>query len=231
MFEEIVMSRLLGIKTWLALAAFVVLSLGPGLALAHENRDQGEYRFTVGFMSEPAYEGIKNGVDLRVRHVQMQGTEEVLEPVEGLEESLQVEVTHVDSGVSRVFPVRAVFGSPGRYTADLIPTAPGVYQFRFFGSVEGMDVDETFVSYGGGGGFNDVHSATELQFPEPVPQARELEGAVRGAQSAAQEAQVSARDAADSAGTASTLGIIGIVLGALGLVSGAGGVALAMRKR
>lgn len=225
------MRTLLGIKTCLALAAVAALSLGSGLALAHENRDQGEYRFTVGFMSEPAYEGIKNGVDLRVRQVHMNGNEEVLEPVEGLENSLQVEVTHVDSGTSRVFPLGTVFGSPGRYTADLIPTAPGVYQMRFFGTVEGMEVDETFVSYGGGGGFNDVQSSAGLQFPDPVPQARELEGAVRGAQAAAQQAQDAALRADENASSATTLGMVGIVLGALGLVSGVGGLALATRKR
>ena len=57
-------------------------------------------------------------------------------PVEGLEQTLQVEITHAPTGVSRVLDLRPVFGKPGDYTADLIPTAQGVYEIRVFGSIE-----------------------------------------------------------------------------------------------
>ena len=68
----------------------------------------------VGFAIEPAYEGQKNGVELRVS----EGEGDAAVPVEGLQETLQVEVTHVESGISQIMPLRAVFGSPGRYTND-----------------------------------------------------------------------------------------------------------------
>ena len=219
------------VRFWSVLAAAVALGLAANVIYAHEGRDLGEYRFTVGFSAEPAFEGIKNGVSLRVVHVHTQGAEEEIEPVEGLEETLQVEVTHVASGASRIMNLRTIFQDPGHYTADLIPTAPGVYQFRFFGAVEGIEVNETFVSRGGGGGFDDIQSAAELQFPEQLPEAREVEAAVRGAQSTAQDAQEVALSANHSSSNARTLAIVGIVLGAVGIVSGVGGVMVGMRRR
>ena len=162
---------------------------------------------------------------------------EVVErPVEGLEETLQLEITHVPTGQARVLELRSVAGSPGHYAADLIPTAQGVYEMRVFGSIDGDAIDETFISYGGGGGFSDVLPASDLQFPEQWPEVREIEGAVRGALATAQKAQdaaLSAQGASANSGnpSANMLGIIGIVLGAVGFVAGAGGLTMAMRNR
>ncbi len=158
-------------------------------------------------------------------------------PVEGLEQTLQVEITHVPTGVSRVLDLRPVFGRPGDYTADLIPTAQGVYEIRVFGAIEGNEFDETFVSRGGGGEFSDVLPATALHFPEPVVSNRELEGATRGALDTARQAQdtaLAAQQTAEASMESSgpdTLAILGIVLGAAGLASGAVGMVMAIRKR
>jgi hypothetical protein len=240
-------------KYWLVIVVVAVFVFTSNVALAHEHREKGGYEFTVGFMNEPAYEGFQNGVSLRVMKSAEAGTqsqddqtpqepeestgqgpsgvvaEAEMVPVLGLESSLQVEVTHVPSGMSKTLSLRPVFGEPGHYAADLIPTAPGQYRFRFFGSIEGMDINETFES--GPDTFNNIQEAEVLQFPEPLPAVREMEGAIRGAQTSAQEAQDLAVSARSSASTASTLGIIGIVLGAVGIVLGIGGVAMGMRKR
>jgi hypothetical protein len=233
------MKALLGIKFWLIMVAAAALGLASVPVLAHEDREKEGYHFTVGFMEEPALEGSKNAVSLEVMkapeaaHAQGENpqsspsgpeveAEAALAPVEGLDSTLQVEVTHIPTGVSRVMPLRPVFGEPGHYAADLIPTAPGQYRFRFFGTVEGMNIDETFES--GPDTFDNVEEAKALQFPEPLPAAREVEGAVRGTQATAQEAQ-------DTASSASTLGIIGVVLGAVGIMFGIGGVVLSMRRR
>ena len=152
------------------------------VAQAHETRVVGPYTFVVGFSSEPAYEGQMNGVQLRVR----QGEEADAPPVEGLGDTLQVEVTHVPSGATEIMALRPVFGDPGHYRNNWVPTAPGQYHFRFFGAVEDLAVDETFES--GPDTFNSVEAADALYFPEDVPAARELEGAVRGAQTSADEA-------------------------------------------
>lgn len=101
-------------------------------------------------------------------------------PVEGLQETLQVEITHVSSASCRVLELRAVLDDPGHYAADLIPTVSGVYEFRVFGTIEGTEVDETFVSKGGGGSFDDVRVSAAIQFPVQLPETRELESAVQG---------------------------------------------------
>ena len=189
----------------------------PGVALAHERRDVAGYQFVVGFFTEPAIEGISNAASLRVS--KPGGAEAT--PVEGLEETLELEITHVETAVSRTFALRARFNDPGHYVADLIPTAPGQYRFRFFGTIEGAAVDETFES--GPETFSDIAAASELQFPVMVAEPRELESAVRGATEAS-------TDADDAASSARTLALTGVVLGAVGIVTGVGGALWARRR-
>ena len=233
----------------LALAALAASLVTAAAISAHDHRSVGEYQFTVGFAVEPAIEGVANGVDLRVEKSgasqgqdssagQQGGTSSgggmghdhgELVPVEGLEQTLQVEVTHLGSGVSKSMQLGVVFGQPGHYKAALIPTASGDYRFRFFGTVEGNPVDESFES--GPNTFSTVNPAGDLHFPERRATVREIEGAVRGAQSSAEGAQDAAMDASDSASAAKMLGIVGIVLGVLGIGAGAGGLALGLRRR
>ncbi|MDA1189088.1 MAG: hypothetical protein O2854_05355 [Chloroflexi bacterium] len=332
-----------------ALVAFSLVAVATiGVALAHGGREvAGKYEFTVGFFVEPAYEGIKTGLDLRVtkpaeeeammdhEHMDMDegmdidlethgavfsgtlesgetfsfeftedfhgltvpyhshnsgqgGTVMVMDsatnsgtvsveihdgmfepssvmvqpgttvmwtnmddhqqtvtsgphssftgeetshdehattvPVEGLNETLEVEVTHVPSGTSRVFPIRGLFNDPGHYTADFIPTASGQYSFRIFGTIEGVAINETFTSEVDG--FNSMQSSGDIQFPNQLPELRELEAAAQGALSTAQQAEIKA---ADSGG--SGLAVTGIALGAVGIVSGLGGLAFAFMKK
>lgn len=185
-------------------------------AFAHEQRDVGKYHLVVGWIVEPAFEGQKNGVDLRVTD------RETTNPVDGLEKTLKVAITHVPSKTSKEFTLRAIFRDPGHYTNDLILTAPGQYQFRFFGDVEGTLVNETFES--GPGRFNDMQSSADLQFPEMLPEVREVAGAVRGVQNTAQQAQ-------DKASSASTLVVVAIALGAIGIAFAAGSTVVALRRR
>jgi hypothetical protein len=241
--EELLMKAFPGSKFWLIVTVVAALGLASVPVLAHEDREKGGYHFTVGFMEEPALEGSRNGALIEVMKPPEGAAHEhgenpqsnpsgsgtgaeqpnaELVPVEGLDSTLQVEVTHIPTGISKVMPLRPVFGEPGHYAADLIPTAPGQYRFRFFGAVEGMNIDETFES--GPDTFDNVEEAKALQFPEPLPAAREVEGAVRGTQATAQEAQ-------EMASSASTLGMIGVVLGAVGVMFGIGGMVLSMRRR
>jgi hypothetical protein len=147
-------------------------------------------------------------------------------PAEGLELTLKIEISHTDTGESRVLRLEPVFGSPGRYLAPLIPTATGQYSVRLFGTVGEEEVDTTFVS--GPGTFDDVVPATSLQFPNEIPSARELEAVARDAQNSVNGALDAADDADSSAGFALIVGIVGIVLGALGL--GVGAFAMTLRK-
>lgn len=89
----------------------------PEPASAHERRNVSKFEFVVGSIVEPPIEGQKNGVDFRVTDT------ETKKPVEGVEKTIQVEITHVPSGVSRTFKLRTIFRDPGHYTNDIIFTA------------------------------------------------------------------------------------------------------------
>jgi hypothetical protein len=212
-------------ERWPMVVMCIVLGLTTSPAIAHERRDVGPYKFVVGFLTEPAFEGLKNGVDLRVLQAETQ------QPVEGLEHTLQVEITYVPSGTAKVLRLRTIYREPGHYTADLIPTAPGQYRFRFVGSVAETAVNETFDSRAGGGQFDDVGSSADIQFPERVPAMREMQSAVRGVQQTAQQAEDAALTAQAGLPSAQTFAIIGMVLGALGLATGVGAAVVAARKR
>ena len=234
-------------RTWLAVTVVAALSIAVGTVFAHEGREVGDYSINIGWIVEPAYEGVMNGVEVRVTRVTVSGADDHGESmsstknddardgmatadhhdesaaVEGLENTLQVEVVYVPTGASRVVNLSADVNEAGRYTAALLPTTPGVYEFRVFGAIEGMQVDETFASRGGGG-FDDIRPLAGLQFPEELPSAREMESAVRGAISTAEQAQ----DAAEEG--PGVLSIVALALGVSGAVLGAAGLIIGLRR-
>ena len=231
------MKTLAMILTLIALAAATT-----AVALAHGDSEQGDLKLVVGFLNEPTYEGEINAVSVRVARVDDHHPEDS-EGVEGLAQTIQVEVTYVPTGVSQVMDLRAAYNDPGHYVAELIPTAPGHYRFRVFGTIEGEAIDETFDSMAGGGNVDDVQPASVIHFPESQPSVRELESAVRGALETAQQAQDAARQAQDAAQQAqlaaadsdsdagATIGIIGIVVGAIGIAVGGAALFVAFGVR
>lgn len=185
------------------LLAMLLLVALPATASAHERRDVGsKYQFVVGFISEPALLGEPNGVDLRITN------KETNQPVQGAEKTLKVAV-QFGGGAPKEMPLRARFGQPGAYTADLIPTRAGSYIFTFTGDLEGTAVNEKFES--GPGRFNDVQAADQLQFPEIVPSAGELQRQLR-------EAEARAQQATSFAYAGVGLGLLGTVVGLAALL-------------
>lgn len=174
------------------------LFLASTPTLAHDHRDVGNYQLTVGFINEPALEGEPNGIDLRIVDKASQ------KPVEGAEKTLKAAVAF-GGGQAKEFPLRARFGQPGAYTADLIPTRAGSYVFTFSGAINGQNVNEKFES--GPGRFNDVQTATDLQFPVSNPSPAQL--------------QQQLADARQQAATANTMAMAGLAAGVLGLLLGA----------
>ena len=61
---------------WPWAAAIAALALLAGAALAHDDRHVGEYKLNVGFNIEPAYEGVANGIDIRVTRAAEGGHED-----------------------------------------------------------------------------------------------------------------------------------------------------------
>jgi hypothetical protein len=167
----------------------------PTPALAHERREVGSYQFVVGFVNEPAFQGQPNGIDLTITDKATQ------QPVQGAEKTLKAAIAF-GGGQAKELPLRARFGMPGKYIADVIPTRAGTYIFTFSGDVNGQMVNERFES--GPGRFNDVQAPTELQFPVAEPSTAQLQEQVDQAR----------RQAA----TANAIGMGGLAVGVLSLL-------------
>jgi hypothetical protein len=189
----------------LALAALPIMSPSP--AYAHERRDVGKYQFVVGFLNEPAFQDEPNGIDLAVTDRDTQ------QPVEGVDKTLKAAIAF-GGGQPRELRLRARFGMPGKYAADLIPTRSGTYVFIFTGEINGQTINERFES--GPGRFNDVEAATALHFPVAELTAAEMGSRLEAARQAAAEAR--------------TFGMIGTGVGALGLLAGLGGLLMGRRR-
>lgn len=170
---------------------------------AHGGREVAGYEVTVGFMNEPVFTGQSSGLEIFVERDAV--------PKEGLEETLQAEVSYQDQ--TRALELSPRFDAPGWYQSVFFPTAAGRYAFRLHGTIDGTEVDETFTS--GVDGFGDVAEVAAGQFPVQLP--------------AAADVAADARTGADAAGTAT----VGLVLGGAGLLVGlvALGLALAGRRR
>ena len=181
-------SRFIGAT--LALAVALVALLNPPAASAHERRDVGPYQLTVGFIGEPAIVGQPNGIDLRVLEKASQ------KPVEGAEKTLKATIAF-GGGQPKELPLRARFGNPGSYTADVIPTRAGTYLFTFSGSIGDQQVNEKFES--GPGRFNDVQSRSEFSFPVVEASPADLQQALN--------------ETRQQATTAVMIGTAGLVLG------------------
>jgi hypothetical protein len=189
-----------------ALATAVVvalLALTTGTLLAHEEREVGPYSIEVGLIDEPVFVGQKSGLEMSVF------TDE--EPVEGLEATLNATVIQGDE--QRDLTLGPRFEEPGWYESVFIPTRAGKYTFHITGTIEGMEIDETFTS--SAEGFSEVEEVSSAQFPVRLPAAADLaDQAQRGA------------DAAGLVPVALGLGVAGLVAGLAGL-----GLALGARRR
>ena len=141
----------LGVVLAVLLALFATVS-------AHEGREvaDGKYEIVFGWRVEPAYTNLLNGPEIEIN---TKGTDE--QPVEGLDETLQLEVSY--GGKSKILKLRAVPDQKGYYTSDLIPTQPGDYSFHLTGKIADAAIDEVFDS--SKGEFSSVNPITDIQFP------------------------------------------------------------------
>lgn len=151
--------------TFVAALALSSLTFAPS-ALAHGGVHVGEYEVVVGWLNEPTFVGQPNGIEILV-------TDHDGKPVVDLaEDDLKVVVSTagVDSpsmSLAAAFDVEEGFGTPGQYTAELIPTAPGEYTFHFTGSIHDQAVDVSLTS--GDETFSEVRTSTDLEFPVKNP--------------------------------------------------------------
>ncbi|HEX9268663.1 MAG TPA: hypothetical protein VF998_02355 [Candidatus Limnocylindria bacterium] len=150
-----------------ALAVIVVSTASfANTASAHERRNVGPYTFVVGWLTEPSYVGLINGLDLTVTETA------TTKAVEGLEKTLQAELVAGGGASTRPLSLAARFGMPGHYQAQVLPTRTGDYTFHITGTVGTSKVDERFES--GPGRFGAIEDIAPLQFPNSVPSTADL---------------------------------------------------------
>ena len=135
--------------------------------------------------------------------------------VSGLASNLQVEISHLPTAVSRVLSLTELADDPGHYVAEFVPTAPGDYRVRFFGSIEGNAIDETFDS--GPDTYDTVIASDAIQFPVVLESNREIQNATRGALDAVQDLETDLEATSSDASTGMIIGIVGIVFGTIAI--------------
>jgi len=134
----------------LVLAALVSLVSVTPQAFAHERQlytiGGQDYLIVIGSLNEPIFVDDKSGVDLRVLTADpndpMNSTAEGAVPVEGLEETVQVELGA--GNVTKVLQLEPAFGEPGAYEAPFYPTVATTLTYRLFGTINNTPVDLTF---------------------------------------------------------------------------------------
>ena len=139
--------------------------------------------------------------------------ESVVNRVTGISGTLKVELTHISTSSTKEMLLTELADDPGHYVAEFVPTAPGDYRMRFFGSIEGNAIDETFDS--GPDTFDTVIPSDAIQFPVVLESNREIQNATRGALDAVQNLETDLEAASSNASTGMIIGIIGIVFGAI----------------
>jgi hypothetical protein len=181
-------------------------------ALAHGTTQVGDYELQIGFLNEPIYQGVPNGLDLTVTNTKTN------EKINGLENSLQVEIIH--GAAKKTLKLASQEGVDGSYTADVIPTQTGDYTWHIFGKINNTPVDVSMTS--APDTFNSVESQADAAFPALAPSTTTNASPQTAAAAPSTTTDVSAQTAAaaTTAQTALILSGIGAALGLAGLVVG-----------
>ena len=145
--QEYRISTLIGV---LALAALVSFFSVTPQAFAHQRElytiGGQDYLIVIGSINEPIFVDDKSGVELRVLTADpnnpMNSSAEGAAPVEGLEETVQVEIGA--GNTTKVMQLEPAFGEPGAYESTFYPTVATTLTYRLFGTINNTPVDLTF---------------------------------------------------------------------------------------
>jgi hypothetical protein len=219
-------SKVSALTTASAIALAVLICFMPiaPQAFAHQRQlytigDQ-DYLIVIGSLNEPVFVDDKSGVELRVLRADpnnsMNSSAEGAAPVEGLEETLQVELGA--GNVTRVLQLEPAFGEPGAYEAPFYPTVATTITYRIFGTINNAPVDLTFTCSPAGeagdvadnstvqisegvvrkgieGGYGCPAPITDVGFPEPFVSNNEIVTTLEQLQSQIQSTNPSASPA------------------------------------
>ena len=181
-------ARMLFLWSTAVFLALIGLTQSSRTALAHTRVEVGPYAIVVGWLQEPPIVGERNALTIEISEDE--------QPVTGAEATLDVEVLYA----GRTWRVNMnPTETPGLYTAVLFPTVRGVYTTRLFGTLPNADVDVELDP-------EEVLPASNLHFPEPLPDTIALQEQVDQLQADLQ--------------TARTWAFVGVGGGVLGIVLG-----------
>ncbi len=190
-----------------SMTTLMLLLVIPAIVSAREHRQVGGYEMVVGWIDEPPYVGLKNGVLVRLNDA-------TGNPVTELGDGLKVEIVFGDQKAEPMALAPAFgaeVGRPGEYRAPFIPTRPGAYAFHFIGRIGDQKVDETFTA--SGQTFDVVRDSAEIEFPAKDPTRADL--ALRQQRMAPRLDRLG-----ETADQAKTLAVFGMALGAAGVIVG-----------
>jgi hypothetical protein len=209
-------TRLIRAVTLLALLAGSLVA-APAAA-AHTHIHVGEFELGIGWAVEPTYVGVPNGVELTIEDHDGQPVNDLAAGditviVSTADQSTAALPLEPAFGVVRGRPQLVEFGTPGQYVADILPTVPGDYTFKFAGSLHGETVDVSVTS--GDETFSPVQGSGEIEFPVKVPTLAEVATHLDRIDARIEAVNATAEGALESANRAAT---IGVLVGGLGLV-------------
>ena len=192
---------------------------------AHDVHPFGKYTIALGWVHEPAYVGFDNAVQVLVKD----DKGNLFTGISDKDLTVEVGLGQQNMGAQPLVPTAdpdTGLGMPGEYEMHFIPTVAGAYTFHIKGTVGGQAVDETVTA--GPKTFNEVTSASEVEFPAKVPSNSDLSTRLDRTVPRVDAARTSASSASDTANHALIIGIIGLVLAVV--LSGAN-LVLALRRR
>jgi hypothetical protein len=181
-------ARMLFLWSTAVFLALIGLTQSSRTALAHTRVEVGPYAIVVGWLQEPPIVGERNALTIEISEDE--------QPVTGADATLDIEVLYA----GRTWRVNMnPTETPGLYTAVLFPTVRGIYTTRLFGTLPNADVDVELDP-------EEVLPASNLHFPEPLPDTIALQEQVDQLQADLQ--------------TARTWAFVGVGGGVLGIVLG-----------
>lgn len=191
-------------------AVMILLTAGTVIepAFAHQRQlftiGGQDYLIVIGSLNEPVFVDDKSGLDLRVLRADpndpMNTRAPGATPVEGLEETLQVELQA--GGKKLIQEIEPAFGEPGLYETAFYPTVATTLTYRIFGTINDTPVDLSFsctpvgeagaapsneveqisdgvVRKGIAGGFGCPMARSDAGFPEPYMSNTEMATALQ----------------------------------------------------
>lgn len=185
-FVLICKQRAVRLMVTAVLLAAILLTINAATTLAHTRVEVGPYAIVVGWLVEPPIVGERNALVVEISEGET--------PVADAESDLRAELVY---GAQTFRTNLNPTDDPGVYTATVFPTVRGQYAVRLFGTLGDLEIDETIEP-------EEVFSADRIQFPEPLPDTRELERQIITLE--------------DELQTTRTFSYIALVIGLLGVV-------------